>query len=121
MREAPFVVWGDGSDVKDFLYIDDFIDAVIRYIPVSEHHDIVNIASGLPVTIKEVIPLILSAAQYERAAVDYVLGMPSMIPRRLIDISRLQEKTGWRPKVGIKDGIERTVGWYSRTAPRGGA
>ena len=114
-REAPFVVWGDGKDVKDFLFIDDFIDALVNLYQKHETTGPINVASGTPISIREIVPLILKNTDYESAVVEYDATKPTMIPRRLIDISYMNQLTGWAPKTEIADGISRTVSWYRTT------
>ena len=60
-RHDPFVVWGDGNDLKDFLYIDDFILGLLSSFKVIDNFEAINIASSIPVTIKDVLNLILKA------------------------------------------------------------
>ena len=114
-REAPFVVWGDGKDIKDFLFIDDFIDALLYLYQKHETTGPINVASGIPISIRKIIPLILKSANYESAVVEYDATKPTMIPKRLIDVSYVNQLTGWAPKTEIADGISRTVSWYCTT------
>jgi len=114
-RHDPFVVWGDGNDLKDFLYIEDFIDGLLFAFERVEGFLPLNIASGQPVTIREVLTEILKAADYEDAPVKYDASQPTMIPKRLIDISCVREVTGWVPQTSIGEGIAKTVQWYRGT------
>ena len=112
-RENPFKVWGDGNDLKDFIYIDDLVEGSLLALEKLNCPDPVNIASGQAVTIREVLSHILKTSCYESAEVLYDESMPSMIPKRMIDIEKSKELLGFTPRVGIKEGIERTVKWYS--------
>jgi GDP-L-fucose synthase len=114
-RQSPFVVWGDGMDLKDFLYIDDYIDGMLSAMEKLEEFQPVNIASGKPVRIREVLSTILQASNYEDAIVEYDTTKPTMIPKRLIDISLAKDKLGWEPKISLRDGIKRTVNYYKET------
>ena len=111
-RHDPFEVWGDGMDLKDFLYIDDCIDGLMLAMEKLEEFEPINIASGIPVTIREVLAEILKSSEYTDADVQYDSSKPTMIPKRMIDISLAKEKLGFEPKVPLKDGIKRTVEWY---------
>lgn len=114
-RHSPFVVWGEGMDLKDFLYIDDYIDGMLSAMEKLEEFQPVNIASGRPVRIREVLSTILQASHYEDAIVEYDTTKPTMIPKRLIDISLAKDKLGWEPRISLQDGIKRTVNWYKET------
>ena len=77
-----------------------------------EEFEPINIASGVPVTIRDVLSEILKSADYEDADVQYDSSKPTMIPKRMIDISLAKDKLGFKPKVSLEDGIQRTVDWY---------
>jgi GDP-L-fucose synthase len=111
-RHDPFEVWGDGMDLKDFLYIDDCIDGLILAMENMDEFEPINIASGIPVTIRDVLTQILKSADYDDADVQYDSSKPTMIPKRMIDISLAKEKLGFEPKVSLQDGIHKTVQWY---------
>ena len=111
-RHDPFEVWGDGMDLKDFLYIDDCIDGLMLAMEKLEEFEPINIASGIPVTIRDVLTQILKSADYDDADVQYDSSKPTMIPKRMIDISLAKEKLGFEPKVSLQEGIRRTVQWY---------
>lgn len=114
-KENPFEVWGDGEDVKDFLYIDDFIDALLETFVKSTDFDIFNIASGVPVTIKDVLRDIIEISENQDIEVKFDTSKPTMIPIRMIDISKIKTEIGWQPKISIYDGLKKTYEWYSDT------
>ncbi len=111
-KHDPFVVWGDGRDLKDFLYIDDFIDGMLLAMENIDSYEPINIASGIPVTIRDVLNEILIAADYQDASVEYDASKPTMIPKRMIDISMAEQKLGFSPTVSLEEGIRKTVEWY---------
>lgn len=112
-RESPFKVWGDGNDLKDFIYIDDLVRGSLLALEKLNSPDPINVASGQPITIREVLSHILKASNYESADIHYDESMPSMIPKRMINIQKAKELLGFTPQIGIEEGIERTVKWYS--------
>jgi len=110
--EDPFTVWGDGLDVKDFLYISDFIEGMLLAFENAVDFDPINVASGMPVTIREAIKVILDVVGHSSASIVFDETKPTMIPKRMIDISKIMELTGWRPKTDLVGGISETVKWY---------
>ena len=114
-KHDPFLVWGDGMDLKDFLYIDDYIDGMLLAMEKLDKYQPINIASGNSVTIRDVLKEILIAADYQDASVEYDASKPTMIPKRMIDISLAKELLGWTPKVSLGEGIQLTVDWYRET------
>lgn len=114
-KENPFEVWGDGEDIKDFLYIGDFIDALFETFPKSSNFDVFNIASGVPVTIKEVLKHIIDISNNGDIEVNFDTTKPTMIPKRMIDISKISNLVGWKPKTTINQGLKLTFEWYADT------
>jgi GDP-L-fucose synthase len=111
-RQNPMEVWGDGLDVKDFIYIDDVVDAIVASLSQLESFTTLNIASGKPVTIREVLSTMLRIEGQEAVEVRYDATKPTMIPLRLIDISEAARVIGFAPKVSLEDGLRRTFDWY---------
>jgi len=111
-KQNPFEVWGDGLDLKDFLYIDDFTEGMLLAFAKSEDSMPINIASGIPVTIREVLAVILKIADHHEAQVKFDSTKPTMIPKRMIDISKMQQLTNWSPENSLTDGIAKTMEWY---------
>jgi len=116
-KHDPFEVWGDGNDLKDFLYIDDFIEALILSMSKLNDPSPVNIASGIPVTIKDVLKQILIASDYEDADIKFDITKPSMIPKRLIDIELSKSLLEFNPRTSLSDGIKKTIDWYKSYYP----
>ena len=110
--EDPYSVWGDGLDIKDFLYINDFIEGMLLAFENAQDFEPINIASGKPVTIREVIKVILDVTGQANVNVAYDSTKPTMIPKRMIDVGKMKALTGWYAKTDLVDGISQTVDWY---------
>lgn len=111
-RHSPLEVWGDGSDIKDFIYIDDLIEGLLSTMEKIEFFDPINIASGRPISIKQALRVILDAADYSDAKVNFDTSKPTMIPLRLIDVSKAKNLLGFETKTSFEDGIRKTIKWY---------
>jgi len=111
-KQSPLEVWGDGNDLKDFLYIDDFIDALVSIINKVNSHDVFNIAFGNGVTIKEVLSLILKIENCNNLKITFNNLMPTMIPKRLINIEKAKKILNFLPKVSLEEGLGKTISWY---------
>ena len=111
-RHAPIEVWGDGSDRKDLMYIDDFVDGILLAMEKIDGFEILNLASGHAYSIKETLETILEVDGYEDAAIVYDPTKPTMIPKRLIDITKAKEMLGFDPKYTLEQGMRRTIEWY---------
>ena len=111
-KHDPFLVWGDGNDLKDFLYIDDFIEGLLKSFETINDFEAINIASSIPVTIKEVLSLILKVNNNQLANIKYDTSMPTMLPKRLINTDKIRRICDWEPKISLKEGLEATIKWY---------
>ena len=87
----PIEVWGDGNDIKDFLYIEDFIEFSLRLFIYKNDFDIVNVASGIQITVKDIVEHLLKIENKKQTKITYNLSKPQMIPKRLISIEKLNK------------------------------
>lgn len=111
-RHNPLLVWGDGNDLKDFLFIDDFISGLLKTFEAIDEFDAINIASSRPVTIKEVIKTILEVDKNQSAKIKYDSNMPTMIPKRLINTDKIRKICDWKPQISLREGLKLTIDWY---------
>lgn len=111
-RHQPMFVWGDGRDVKDFIYIDDLVDGLILAMEKLDGAEAVNIASGNGTRIDDIVWELIKQEDLVQTEVFYDSTRPTMIPTRLIDISKACSVLGFEPKVSIEEGIKRTLAWY---------
>ena len=113
-RHNPIKIWGNGEDVRDLIYIDDFIDGLILAAQKINDFDAVNIAYGRAYSLKEILKMALEIEGYKDAKIEYDTTKPSMIPVRLIDIKKAQTLLGFAPKTDIYEGIAKTISWYKK-------
>lgn len=111
-RQTPFVVWGDGGDVRDLIYVDDFVDGVMAAVQVEDPYLAVNICSGTAVTVREVVETLVKVDRFDDIDLRFDTSKPSTVRVRLIDHSFAQKKLGFECKVGLAEGLRRTLEWY---------
>lgn len=114
-RHAPIEVWGTGDDIRDWIYIDDFIDAMILATEKIKSYNPINIALGKGHSIKEALKIMLEVDGYTEAEVKFNPLKPSMIPVRLIDTTKAETVLGFRAKTELREGIRKTIEWYRKT------
>lgn len=110
-NDKEIKVWGDGQDLKDFLYIDDFISGLIRLLRIKKIFYVVNIANGKSFTIKNIIKIIMKITG-KKLKINYDLSIPSMIPVRKISIQKAKIELKWKPKTKLYEGLKKTINWY---------
>jgi GDP-L-fucose synthase len=108
--DSQFVCWGDGSPLREFLYIDDMAEAC--YICMNDYNDpeIINIGTGSDITIKELTEIIAKIIDY-RGEIVWDTSKPNGTPRKVMNVDKLKS-LGWSPKVGIRQGIYQTYEWF---------
>lgn len=111
-RMAPFEVWGDGQDKKDYIYIDDFVTGIMSAMAALTAYEPVNIATGQAYTTREVVDALLLADGYTEAVVKFDPAKPSMIPLRLIDPGKAEALFGFKAKTTLAEGLKKTAAWY---------
>ena len=111
-RHDPFEVWGTGEDVRDWIYIDDFIDAMILATEKIDTYNPVNIGLGEGHSIKEALQIMLEVDGYTEAKMIFDPSKPSMIPIRLIDTTKAEKLLGFKAGTGLMAGISKTIDWY---------
>ncbi len=111
-RHNPIIMWGDGNDIRDLIYIDDFVDAVLLATEKIETYDPVNIGAGKGYKLRDIQEMILKIDGYDDAEIKYDTSKPSMIPVRLIDVTKAEKVIGFRPAIGLTEGIRKTLQWY---------
>jgi GDP-L-fucose synthase len=108
----PIPIWGDGKELRDLLYIDDFVEA-LQVIIENETSDfeVYNVGSNRVYSVLEVLENMKSLANYD-APTEFIQGKPSMIPTRRIDSNKIKNKLGWESKTSLIDGLLKTYMWY---------
>jgi GDP-L-fucose synthase len=112
-KQDPFEVWGTGNEVRDFLNSKDLAHACLLLLEKYAECDPVNIGCGKPVTIREVMRIILKAAGHENAKVIFNSSRPTAIPIRTVDTSKAKRLLGFEPCMTLEEGLTDTVKWYA--------
>jgi GDP-L-fucose synthase len=111
-RHNPFEVWGTGEDIRDLIFIEDFLDGLMLALENCDFYDEINICSGMGVTIKEILQTALQVDFFDNAHVIFNSDKPSTTPVRLMNNSRAKERLGFEAKIGLSEGLRRAIQWY---------
>jgi dTDP-glucose 4,6-dehydratase len=107
----PLSVYGDGTQTRSVLYVDDLIEGVFRLMRSDEVRP-VNVGNPVEHTVGEVAQMIIELTGGSGKAIDEPL--PEDDPkRRCPDIRRARENLGWEPRVGVREGLKRTIDWFA--------
>lgn len=108
---APTVeVWGSGTPLREFLYVDDLADASLYLMEHVSEPGPINIGTGEDLTIRELAEMIAQVVGYQ-GTLAFDATKPDGTPRKLMDVSRLAGQ-GWTARTSLRDGLEKTYAWY---------
>jgi GDP-L-fucose synthase len=108
--DETVTLWGTGSPRREFLHVDDLAAAAVFLMKNYSEEQFINVGTGEDLTILELAQLVAAATGFA-GRIETDPGKPDGTPRKLMDVSRLKAM-GWRPKIGLREGIERTVREY---------
>jgi GDP-L-fucose synthase len=104
------VIWGSGTPLREFLFVDDLASASVFLLENYDEGDTINVGVGEDLSIHALAELIADVVGYEGRLVQDP-AKPDGTPRKLLDVSRLND-LGWRAKTGLREGVAATYDWY---------
>lgn len=113
LRGEVLEVWGEGTDLRDYLFIDDLVSAFMKLLEYRGPAHVFNVSSGAGHSVLDVI----AALRPHIEPFPEVVYLPARhfdVPVNILDSTRLQNETGWQPTVDFAEGIRRTVEWLKR-------
>ncbi|GGR93189.1 GDP-L-fucose synthase family protein [Deinococcus sedimenti] len=114
---AQVEVWGSGTPLREFLYVEDLAEACLYLMEQVSEPGPINIGTGEDLTIRELAELIADVVGFEGDLV-FDASKPDGTPRKLMDVSKLTG-LGWSARTGLREGIERTFAWFMQERAAG--
>ncbi len=108
----PITIWGDGSVVRDYLYVSDLVDALMLSATSEASDKVMNIGSGVGASLNELIDT-MSEVIGEKPVVEYLPARRLDVPVSVLDIGRASRELGWKPEIGLPEGLGLTWNWIS--------
>ncbi len=116
-NKPEVILWGTGTPMREFLYVEDLAEAVSFLVENTNAADIfskgishLNIGSGKDIVISDLAKLVAETAGY-KGQIKFDTARPDGTPRKLLDSSRIKE-LGWSPKTDLKEGIKKAYDWF---------
>lgn len=104
--DKQLIVWGTGSPMREFLYVDDMADACVFLMEKSESEGIFNIGSGIDISIKELAMIVMEVVGF-RGEIVFDATKPDGTPRKLLNVERMRD-LGWVARTNLRQGIAKT-------------
>ena len=112
MADKDLPVYGDGMNVRDWLYVDDHCSALDTVLHKGKPGEVYNIGGNNERTNIEIVKLILQKVNKPESLIKFVKDRLGHDKRYAIDSSKIQNELGWSPKTSFDEGMEKTVNWY---------
>ncbi len=111
-RGLPVDVWGDGSVVRDYVFVDDVAKAFVRAVEYEKPQTVFNIGSGTGHSIREVLAAV-EAVTGRKVSANFLPGSANDVPVNVLDIGSATRELNWRPEVSFETGLAATWKWIS--------
>lgn len=113
-RQDPSIVcWGTGSASREFLYVDDAAEGIVRAAEAMETPDPINLGAGFEITIKSLVELLVKLTDY-RGGITWDATKPDGQPRRCLSTEKAERLLGWKAQMPFEEGLKRTIEWYGQ-------
>jgi GDP-L-fucose synthase len=108
---AEVICWGTGSATREFLYVDDAAEGIVRAAEIMEEPLPINLGGGVEIAIRDLVAKIAKACDYS-GRITWDTSKPDGQPRRGLDIARAKTLLGWGPRQDFDTGLATTVAWW---------
>lgn len=109
-KDTPVILWGDGSAMRELLYVDDISDACVFLMKNYDGEELINVGTGEDITIKDLSEKIKNIIGYKKE-IEWDTSKPNGMPRKVLDVSNIH-KLGWKHNIDLNTGLEKTYKWY---------
>jgi len=109
--EQEFFIWGSGNPLREFLHVDDLARAIKKVIEVKTNESLINVGSSKEISIKKLAESLKNVIGY-KGLLGFDKSKPDGNPRKLLDSTKILD-LGWRPEVGLNQGLVDTYEWFT--------
>lgn len=110
-RADHIVCWGTGKVSREFLYVDDAAEGILRAAEAMDEPTPINLGTGMEITIKDLVELIAKLTGF-KGEIRWDSNKPDGQPRRCLDTTRAKKLLNWQAQVGFEEGLKRTIDWW---------
>lgn len=110
----PVEIWGDGSTVRDYLFVDDLIDAILAVAAHEGAHRLFNVGSGIGRSVRDVVRDVAAVSGRSFSEVRYLPARAADVPHNVLDSSLIARELGWVSRTEWLEGLRTTLAWAER-------
>jgi dTDP-glucose 4,6-dehydratase len=111
-NDKPLPVYGDGMNVRDWIYVEDHCEAVLTVFEKGRPGEVYNVGANNEWPNIEIVKQILKELRKPDSLISFVKDRPGHDRRYAIDSRKIQNELGWQPRTSFGDGLKKTVNWY---------
>lgn len=112
LRDEPIPIYGDGSNIREWLYVEDCAEAILTIIEKGKVGEIYNVGSGIEKRNLEVVKTVLEILNKSEELISFVRDRPGHDYRYSVNTEKIEKELGWKAKTSFEKGLEKTVKWY---------
>ena len=112
VKMDPYVIWGNGEQDRNFTYVGDIVEALIVAAEKLDDGSVVNAGRDDRLTLDEAADLVFEIVGWKPREIKHDLSKPEGVQSRAADLTMARKVLGWEPRVGYKEGFEKTIEWY---------
>jgi GDP-L-fucose synthase len=110
-KKDYIVVWGTGEPTREFFYVEDAAEGILLATEYYNESEPVNLGNGAEIRIKDLVQKIVEKTDF-KGEIRWDSSRPDGQPRRMLDVTKAYEKFGFKAKITLNEGLDRTIGWY---------
>jgi GDP-L-fucose synthase len=116
-ENGQIIVWGDGSELRDLLYVDDLVKFVIKALEMQNSpFELVNVGAGVGISIHELVQQIIHVSG-KKLSIAFDRSQPTLNFDLVLNIDRARSLFQWAPETPLVEGIRQTLAWYQKHSP----
>ena len=115
IKQDPFIVWGNGKQIRNWTYVDDIVDGIIKSVKKIDDACPINLGTNERISVQTMVKSVLSYMKHKPKSIIYNESMPSGPVNRVANIDKANRELKWIPKYTFNEGLKKTIDWYIRT------
>jgi len=112
-NDREITIWGDGSATREFLYVQDCAEAIVKATLRYEKSDPVNIGTGQEISIKDLVQIVVELPGFSGRVI-WDTNKPNGQPRRCLGVSKAEKEFSFKAQTSFKEGLRKTIEWYKQ-------
>ena len=113
LKTNPFIIWGSGEQIREFVYAEDIAKGMILAIDNQSNAEPINLGGGEAIKIKDLAKKIISISKHE-PKIKYDETKPSGLMKRVLNSKKAKKELGFTPSTSLDEGLQKTIEWYQK-------